>query len=524
MKKQLLAILIFLMCGFAGKAQTILGVDVYHGDDPITWSSAKNAGYVFAWCKASQGTTYTDPQFSTNMSSGVTAGEVMGAYDFADPENNTASAEANYFISVAGSYIKAGFLPPVLDLEDPSSGPSLSSAFTSAQLTAWVQLWFTTVQNATDVAPMIYTDGNYANYLSNSLNKYGLWIADPDGSTTVAPGPTYLGSWTTWKFKQYSWNTNVPGVASSPNTDADVFNGDTAAFHKLIGPSTPPPPPVCNTIYAPLPYTTSFENTWEYDSCAQVDQRLPDLYWKSSIGGTSPGGNDYWHRDDYTGGDWSAPTSGAYSPTSSKGTYSARFHNSPAVAASTGALDLYVDLSPAGTKTISFDYIHNETSPSPFSFDVMLSTDGGKTFPTTLLSIPAMVASWTTQSVTTTATSATGVIRFIATDKGNVDVGIDNLSVTNGPAGISEPGNISDFIVYPNPNNGTFNVFTKRNVTERSQLEIFNALGQQVYSGIISPGNTQVNMNVTANGLYFYRITNMSGDKLLNEGKLVLQR
>ena len=103
----------------------------------------------------------------------------------------------------------------------------------------------------------------------------------------------------------------------------------------------------------------------------------------SSIGGTSPSSEDYWHRDDYAAGaDW-ANIAGAYTPVFSVGAHSARFHNDGAVASSTGALDLYVNLSPAGTKTITFDFIHNEAYTSPFSFDLKLSTDGGATFPTT---------------------------------------------------------------------------------------------------------------------------------------------
>ncbi len=241
MKKQLPVILLGAILSFNAHAQTILGVDVYHGDDPITWSSAKSAGYGFAWCKSTQGTTYTDPNFATNMSAGVTAKEYMGAYHYATPENDSAVTEAKYFVKIAGSYMKPGFLPPALDLEDPVSGPTLASSFTSAALTAWVNTFCSTVQSLTGVAPLIYTEGSIANYLQSSVTKYGLWTADPDGSTTATPSSTYLGVWKTWMFKQYSWNANVPGLASSPNSDADVFNGDSTAFKTLIGGSAVTP-------------------------------------------------------------------------------------------------------------------------------------------------------------------------------------------------------------------------------------------------------------------------------------------
>ncbi|HSY77003.1 MAG TPA: GH25 family lysozyme, partial [Bacteroidia bacterium] len=235
MKKQLLAISVFTVVCAGINAQTILGIDVSQYQGTITWSSVKvTSAKEFAWAKATEGTTITDPDFATNETNGKTAGVVMGAYHFADPENSTATAEANYFLSVAGSYIKAGCAPPALDLEDPPSGPALSSAFTSAQLTAWVQTWMSTVQTATGIAPVIYTDGNYAAYLNSSLSTYGLWIADPDGSATAPPATT--GSWSTWEFKQYSWTGVVSGI--SGNVDMDVYNGDTAAFKKTVGSNT----------------------------------------------------------------------------------------------------------------------------------------------------------------------------------------------------------------------------------------------------------------------------------------------
>ncbi|MGZ4044172.1 MAG: glycoside hydrolase family 25 protein, partial [Bacteroidia bacterium] len=409
---------------FSSNAQTILGIDVSSYQGLVNWTSVKNAGYTFAWAKATEGLTVNDSQYLNNAVNGVNAGVYMGAYHFAHPDNNPTNAdaisEANHFLSVAQPYIISCQLPPVLDLE-------VSTSLTSSQLTAWVQNWMNTVQSATGITPILYTDGSIANSLGSSLASYcKLWIADPDGSPTVSPSSTYLGVWyPNWSFKQYSWTGTVPGISGS--VDLDSFNGALQGLKNLMGCT----PPICNTYYATLPYSTSFETAWLTDSCAGVAQRLPDKYWKSSIGGTSSSGNDYWHRDNYSGSDWTSITSGSFSPAASAGSYSARFHNAPATASTTGALDLHINLSPAGTKNISFDFIHNESSPAPFSFLVLLSTNGGSTFPTTLLSITtASFSNWTTQTLTTSATSSTSVLRFITTDKGLQDVGIDNLQIS----------------------------------------------------------------------------------------------
>lgn len=423
MKKIILIFGIILGYSSGILSQVLSGLDVSNYQGLINWPQVYGAGYTFAWAKATEGLNFTDAQYLNNAVNGPAAGIYMGAYHFAHPDlnptNADAIAEANYFLSVAGPYIKSCALPPALDLE-------VSTSLTSAQLTSWVQNWMNTVQSATGIVPVLYTDGSIANSLGSSLASYcKLWIADPDGSPTVAPSSTYLGVWyPNWWFKQYSWNGTVPGITGA--VDLDSYNGTLSSLQSLMVCT----PPVCHHYYATLPYATSFENTWIIDSCSSNAERLPDIYWNSGIGGTTPNGNDYWHRNDYTGADWTLTANGAYTPTASNGNYSARFHNDPPPAGSQGFLDLYLNLSNPGAKQISFDYIHNESAASPFSFDVLLSTDSGHTFPITLYSITtAQIATWTTQTFTTSANSAKSVMRFIATDKGVQDVGIDNLKI-----------------------------------------------------------------------------------------------
>ncbi len=212
------------------KSQSLLGIDVSHHQGSIDWDQVANDGKVYAWAKATESTGYTDSEFQNNMSNGIAAGVVMGAYHFAHPDANSATDEANHFLSVAGNYIGDGFLPPVLDLED-RSGVHLDQEMTSTQLTNWVVEWCQAVESQTGVKPVIYTNSNYANYLHSSVTEYGLWIADPDGDPSDPP--SNIGVWNTWLFKQYSWNGTVSGINSSA-VDLDVFNGSTTDFNNLI--------------------------------------------------------------------------------------------------------------------------------------------------------------------------------------------------------------------------------------------------------------------------------------------------
>jgi hypothetical protein len=175
--------------------------------------------------------------------------------------------------------------------------------------------------------------------------------------------------------------------------------------------------------YATLPVLESFESTW-VDICDTHD--APNAFWR-----TSPAtGNTSWRRDDDgTTAAWTSPTVGVYTPAGSQGTRSARFHSYYAGAAGVGLLDLYVNLSAAGGKRLSFDYLNTAGNDSLF---VQVSTDGGATFGPALarLGISGTVAqAWMPQSLTLSSTSATTVVRFRTkvTTTFTSDIGLDNV-------------------------------------------------------------------------------------------------
>ncbi|MBS3817340.1 MAG: amidase domain-containing protein, partial [Candidatus Thermoplasmatota archaeon] len=61
------------------------GIDVSHWQGDIDWNSVYGDGYRFAFCKATEGTSYVDDTFTTNMDNGTDAGVYMGPYHFAHP-------------------------------------------------------------------------------------------------------------------------------------------------------------------------------------------------------------------------------------------------------------------------------------------------------------------------------------------------------------------------------------------------------------------------------------------------------
>ncbi|MBI4930429.1 MAG: T9SS type A sorting domain-containing protein [Bacteroidetes bacterium] len=238
---------------------------------------------------------------------------------------------------------------------------------------------------------------------------------------TVAGGITF--QWQSSPNPITTW-TNIAGATSStytatPGASTNYRCVITCSNSALFAYSASTLVTITGTpTYATIPYSQSFEGPW-INRCDTRD--IPTNAWIN----TPATGNNSWRRDDDgAAAAWSTPAGGVYAPTSTLGTYSARFHSAWASSGLQGNLDLYVNLSPAGTKSLCFDY--NNTSGSDV-LDVMLSTDGGATFPTTLLTLPPN-SGWTNQTVNITSTSATCVLRFRGTsDYGSTDIGIDNL-------------------------------------------------------------------------------------------------
>jgi hypothetical protein len=175
-------------------------------------------------------------------------------------------------------------------------------------------------------------------------------------------------------------------------------------------------------LYAAIPYTQDFEISWN-DKYGQKD--VPDAYWIS----TPAWGNNSWRRqDEGCTASWSSASSGIVTPSGSTGT--ADFHSYTASTSSTGTMDLYVDLSAAGPKLLTFLYINASGTDQ---LDVYLSTDGGSSF-NNLATFTTQTA-WLTKSVNLgTTTSSTCVVRFKGTsDLGMSDIGIDNVNIKVNP-------------------------------------------------------------------------------------------
>ena len=276
---------------------------------------------------------------------------------------------------------------------------------------------------STTTASLTFTAGNGT--ATNYIVQYG-----PTGFNPALPSST-TNVYTTVN----STNLSVPVTGLTANSTyqfyvtKDCGSGQTSQIAGPFSFTT-----LCVApIYATLPLSESFENTWA-SGCGTQD--IPTTSWRN----TPVTGNNSWRRDDDgTSAAWTSPTAYIYTPVSSQGTHSARFHSGWVTAGTMGTLDLYVNLSPAGAKRLSFDVNNSAGSDS---LVVQLSTDGGQTF-SRLAGYGVTGAGFVSQVVNITSTSATAVIRFRGRgDYGSNDIGLDNI-VLQSATGCLTPANLT---------------------------------------------------------------------------------
>jgi GH25 family lysozyme M1 (1,4-beta-N-acetylmuramidase) len=201
------------------------GIDVSNWNGAINWSKVAHAGYQFAFAKASEGTSYTDPTYTKNRNASEAAGLNFGAYHFARPTGTnlaaaTASAinQANHFLAVAAPL--PGELPPVLDLEATGNLPK-------QRLLAWTLAWVGQISARTGIEPFVYTSplfwkGRLGDSTAAAAAGTGLWIAHwTSKSSPQVPAQNWNGDG--WSFWQWTNCVSVPGISHC--ADGDRLNG-----------------------------------------------------------------------------------------------------------------------------------------------------------------------------------------------------------------------------------------------------------------------------------------------------------
>jgi lysozyme len=215
------------------------------GGAAIDWQKAADSGAAFAFVKATESTSYTNPYFAQDYAAAHDAGLVRSAYHYARPKADlaTARAQADYLVQTAGKADAKGDLPLTLDLEQ-------SGGLAPNTLIAWAHAFVDEVTALTSRRVIIYTYPYFWQHAMADTSEFAdlpLWLASYRSGGPKEPLP---GGWSSWTFWQYTANGRMPGIPAA--VDRSKFAGSEADLQALADPTpaTPTPSPV---LPIPLP-------------------------------------------------------------------------------------------------------------------------------------------------------------------------------------------------------------------------------------------------------------------------------
>jgi len=203
----------------SGTDFAIQGIDVSHWQGSINWTSVKNSGKRFAFCKATERTTFTDSRFASNWAAMKNVGLIRGAYHFGRPGTDPV-AQANRFCDVVRP--TSGDLQMMLDME-------VTDGKTPSQVRSWIVAFINRIVARTGRPGIIYTGfyfwrdraGNGSNL--NCPLFLAAYVSNPSNYVPAA--------WPFFTFWQYTSSGSCPGV--SGNVDRDAFNGSLTGLNNL---------------------------------------------------------------------------------------------------------------------------------------------------------------------------------------------------------------------------------------------------------------------------------------------------
>lgn len=213
------------------EATVVSGIDVSGHTATNDWLGWKKSGYQWVITKATEGTSYKSPKFSTQFSGAKSNGFIRGAYHFAIPTRSTGAAQADYFISQGGGWTKDGqTLPGTLDIEwnpyKSIANGNVCYGMSQDQMSVWIDSFVKEYEKKTGVKPMIYTSTNW-------------WTQCVGTKYTDSNSPVWLASYSTvMGSKPYPWINKKHTIwqyaaFDAKGYDVNRYNGTYSSLKKF---------------------------------------------------------------------------------------------------------------------------------------------------------------------------------------------------------------------------------------------------------------------------------------------------
>jgi len=200
-----------------GRATQTEGVDTSSHNGNVAWSTLWNSGVKWAYVKATESNSYTNPYFAQQYNGSYNVGMIRGAYHFATPDTTSGATQANYFVDHGGGWSKDGkTLPGALDIEWNPYGAACYGKSASGMVT-WIRDFLNQYKARTGRDAVIYTATSWWTQCTGNSSAFGstnpLWVARY--ASTVGTLPAGWGYYTMWQY-----------TSSGPTVgDHSKFNG-----------------------------------------------------------------------------------------------------------------------------------------------------------------------------------------------------------------------------------------------------------------------------------------------------------
>jgi len=160
------------------RPRRLRGIDASHHQGVIDWEAVSGDGIAFAYLKASEGTTFTDPRFAENRERARDAGLRVGGYHYFSL-CTPGAAQAAHFVAVLGPPTPRS-LPPAVDLE---VGGNCAAPPPRAELLAEVRIFVDDVEEALGVEPVVYLYPEFEDRygFAADLTDHRQWVRSLDG-------------------------------------------------------------------------------------------------------------------------------------------------------------------------------------------------------------------------------------------------------------------------------------------------------------------------------------------------------
>lgn len=202
----------------------IHGIDVSHYQEDLNWGHLKSLStdgdtipFTFAFIKATEGTWKEDRNFDDNWEDAHEQHIICGAYHYFLADKDARKQAENFTASVK---LKAGDLPPVIDIED-------TRGMSKQQIVEGVHTMADLLELHYGTKPIIYSNISFIeDYLSDDFTDYYFWVAH------YYQDELNIAEEVNWLFWQHSDKAMLFGC--DQEVDVNVFNGNMVDFRSIL--------------------------------------------------------------------------------------------------------------------------------------------------------------------------------------------------------------------------------------------------------------------------------------------------